>query len=328
MRRICAFACLVLATFALSTSTRAQRLPAELERRGVPTPGTASDSLFGFITTNTTLTAGPPGPVWRVIGDLYVQPNATLTIEPGVTLLFESNSDLLNSGDYFSKSELIIRGGLHAVGVALDSIKWASSSEITASWGQVKLEPGSFGVLERVAMRHATRALNVGTSSFAAHDNLIENCTTGIVTYQGSQVIDRWSIRQARFPIEARSTSVSVINCNMFSRNVPSPAIGINAVLPLLTVRFTTLNMTGNNTEYRLVNAQCDSLAIQDSEFRLGTTSSGDYFLTSSTPKVMLSRIKVFGNQSHGVYQSLTNAVLNVSIDHLTFPHRTGPFRG
>src|SRR5262245_24905128 len=73
-----------------------------------------SNQLFGFITTNTVLTYASPGPIYDVLGDLVVNPGVALTIEPGVTLRFASNQDILQGGDYPALTEIDVRGSLIA----------------------------------------------------------------------------------------------------------------------------------------------------------------------------------------------------------------------
>jgi len=51
----------------------------------------------------------------------------TLTIKPGVTLVFQANTDTLHGGDYFYRSELIIQGNLIANGRAGKPIVFTSN---------------------------------------------------------------------------------------------------------------------------------------------------------------------------------------------------------
>ncbi len=78
---------LLICLFVEWTGTRAEA--------GPPPP---ANELFGFISMDRTLTFAPPGPAYFVLGDVVVNPGVTLTIEPGVTLIFSANSDTLGGG--------------------------------------------------------------------------------------------------------------------------------------------------------------------------------------------------------------------------------------
>ncbi|MBD3336095.1 MAG: T9SS type A sorting domain-containing protein [Candidatus Eisenbacteria bacterium] len=104
--------------------------------------------LFGFIFEDSTWTAAPPGPVYRIIGDVFVMEGATLTIEPGVTVEFAPHTDLLNSGDYFELSEILVSGSLQALGAPSDSIIFTSADSSLDSWGHVRLLPDAAAAID------------------------------------------------------------------------------------------------------------------------------------------------------------------------------------
>src|SRR5262245_55040189 len=79
-------------------------------------PPPSTNILYGPITSDRTLTAASPGPIYDVIGDLTVNPGVTLTIEPGVTLRMTANSDFLASGNCIDKVEIEVQGQLRAEG--------------------------------------------------------------------------------------------------------------------------------------------------------------------------------------------------------------------
>ncbi|MBM4165887.1 MAG: choice-of-anchor D domain-containing protein, partial [Ignavibacteria bacterium] len=95
-------------------------------------------TVGGNITTNTTWsTVNSP---YRVISEVLVFNGAMLTIEAGVTVLFDSGTGLRigKSGSFNSDA-----GSLIALGTASDSIRFTSSSEDTAQWKGIVFDNGS-----------------------------------------------------------------------------------------------------------------------------------------------------------------------------------------
>lgn len=83
--------------------------------------------------------AGSP---YRLIGDVTVRPQATLTIEPGV-VVEAANSDSLGSGTSAAKVELIVQGALQANGTAASPVIFRGSSAANDAWYGISLEPAA-----------------------------------------------------------------------------------------------------------------------------------------------------------------------------------------
>jgi hypothetical protein len=153
--------------------------PADIEAYGIEDPDSV---LYGFVTTSLTLPATSPGPVYHVIGDLWVIPGATLTIEPGVTLKFDTDSDILNSGSYFDRCELIVEGTCSSVGSSIDPISYTADDTTAGQWGRIRLEDGSSGDFQYSRISHAHATLSIGLSSVTLDDILVRASRSGLTS--------------------------------------------------------------------------------------------------------------------------------------------------
>ena len=118
-------------------------------------PAALTSELYGFITTNRTLTFASPGPIYDVLGDLVVNPGVTLTVQPGVTLRFAANHDTLTGGDFPGLAELRVRGTLVCDASVGDSIYFKSSGPGSGEWGQIKVESTGSATLRKSSISGA-----------------------------------------------------------------------------------------------------------------------------------------------------------------------------
>ena len=156
---------------------------------------------------------------YLLTGDLTVDSGVSLTIDPGVTVLFLANSDSTSSGNYSQDSELIINGNLVARGTSSERITFASSSASPAAgdWGEIRLN--GMGVnFEYVDIKHANRGINaqiqadgdtlrIANSRFTLNSNALYHGAQGT----GAQVV----VRDNTFT----NTTDTVISANSYLYN-------------------------------------------------------------------------------------------------------------
>ena len=162
-------------------------LSAQPARSDIPNPPPPTNILYGFINSNATLTVASPGPIYYVVGDLIVNPGVTLSIQPGVTLRFAANRDTLGGGDYPSHTELRVRGHLVAQGTVADSIRFLSTNDGFAEWGQIRVDAGASVSLRRLVLMGAQLGLNaLGGSALGLAEMRIRDCGTGLTLAAGA----------------------------------------------------------------------------------------------------------------------------------------------
>lgn len=175
-RRVSAAVCLVLPALLALSSDAGPQPP-------------ATNTLYGFINANRTLTLTAPGPTYEVLGDLVIQPGVTLTVEPGVTLRFAANHDTLQGGDYLDKAEILVLGSLVARGNVTDSIRFVSSDGSPNSWGRIKVQSAGDLSLFRCSIRGCIQGVYApsGTATIQASLFVGGHSTTNTETYVGIQ---------------------------------------------------------------------------------------------------------------------------------------------
>ena len=127
---------------------------------------------------------------WRgtiiIAGDVTLEANSRLFIEPGTKILFETNRDLSKSGIDKTRSELVIRGTLIARGLRGKKITFSSksSSPRMGDWYGIQfLHLKSGSILEYCIIEYAYNGLTVKNSSLQINNNEIRyNYNAGIKT--------------------------------------------------------------------------------------------------------------------------------------------------
>ncbi len=182
-------------------------------------PQPTTNILYGFITSNRTLSFAPPGPLYDVVGDVIVQPGVTLAIEPGVTLRFASNRDTLGGGDYPTLCEIEVKGTMSADASAGDSIRFVSTSPDMGSWGLIRLWNSSSS-LRKLAITSATKGMVfVGGSGPSLRHSSFSNCATAIEAggTAGLEITDVL-VSGCTYGIIFPSGTGAILRCEVFGR--------------------------------------------------------------------------------------------------------------
>jgi hypothetical protein len=145
-----------------------------------------ANTLYGPITSNRTLTATSPGPIYEVLGDVVVTPGVTLTIEPGVELRFAANRDTLQGGGYPDLCEFRIQGALVANASANDSIRFLSSNGGAGEWAGIFLELGGTASLQHVAIRGGLNGIQCFGNATLSHLAVSASSAYGVILTGGS----------------------------------------------------------------------------------------------------------------------------------------------
>lgn len=184
----------------------------------------------------------------RLTGDVTVAPQATLTIEPGVTIEAAA-SDGIGSGQDAARVELVVRGALLADGTLEAPIVFRGASSGAGAWYGIALEPGAqASSLTHVRVSDAEIGLwSRAGGTVTLSDAAFQEVGTG-VRWQSSQGL---LIERARFE-SATAAAVHVED---------DGAQGVTATI--LASTFLT-NQTGVRATDRV------SLSVQRSTFAYG----------------------------------------------------------
>jgi len=184
---------------------------------------TSYAEFSGFITRDTTFTI--TNSPYSVDGDIFIPAGITVTIKPGVTFQFKATSDILQGGDYSTKSEIIIYGTLIAEGKpdSMITFKSYAGSNLTGEWGQIKTDLTGSLFCNFINIKNATRGLYFYKS--APYNRLI-------LTHSDFQYVTEEAIK-----IESANINKQLISANTFSNvgkavysNRPSAVFSHNTV--------------------------------------------------------------------------------------------------
>ncbi len=166
--------------------------PITLEDATVPSTSGESASysttVSGTISSDTTWSSNV-----LITGDVTVASGVTLTIDPGVTVLFDAGSDDQAGGTWTDRSELIVQGTLIAEGTSSNPIYFTSnaSSKAANDWGAITIRLSSTNSSIKYSVIHYatygvyfwTQNEGSGTLSATITNSLFEYNDSGIRTY-------------------------------------------------------------------------------------------------------------------------------------------------
>jgi len=162
----------------------------ESEDKLVRIPEITDPGIYGFITENT---------VWDlktspviIKGDLTIEKGIKLVISPGVEVKFLSK-DVISSGRFTDKSELIVKGTLVAVGENGESIRFTSGSVYPEKdgWGGIWFNAADGGTnnrLERCLIEYAKDGIRVDSTDTGFYNLRIERCSSSGIDISNSKV--------------------------------------------------------------------------------------------------------------------------------------------
>lgn len=120
-------------------------------------------------------------------GDVTVPAGTSLTVNPAAQVVAVGGADVLGTGTWPDRVELIVQGTLELPQAALPGAIFRSSYPTAGSWGGIRIDPGGSAILNGADIRDAKDAIRlngaVGTltwgTSLSSHTQ-ISNCQQGI----------------------------------------------------------------------------------------------------------------------------------------------------
>ena len=162
------------------------------------TPATAATGVGGEITTTTWTKANGP---YYVLNAITVPAGNTLTIEPGVDVIFEAYA------------QFIVQGQLYAIGTEADSIRFIKGS--AAQWGGLTLSEGDTSTLGYVRISDSfAGGVNIKNSTRVG----MTNCT---IANNSTPSNDGYGYGGG---IYCDASTVTLVNCTIANNSAPYAA--------------------------------------------------------------------------------------------------------
>lgn len=160
--------------------------------------GALTPSLVGHLFVNTTLTAAASPHL--VTGDLTIEPNVTLTIEPGAVVRFASATDQMGAGADTNRTELRVAGTLVADGTASLPIvmESAAASPARGNWYGVHFLAGSAAsIIDYATIRFAQYGVhsNAPAGSSVQRSTIEESSSYGVYVDSGNLDVSQVTVR-------------------------------------------------------------------------------------------------------------------------------------
>jgi|GEM_PF-1894520 len=155
----------------------------------LPTDFTATQTLSGEITTDTTLDANE---VYEIVGAVFVRSGATLTIPAGTFLFADASNNAAINGDVTAADVVVVSQGgiLNAIGTSDNPVIFSSASQVSGSWGGIVMM-GNAPINLAGGVGNAEVADNVGEDlpyGGTDADDSSGNLSYVILAYPGTQI--------------------------------------------------------------------------------------------------------------------------------------------
>ncbi|MEQ9499147.1 MAG: PKD domain-containing protein [Deltaproteobacteria bacterium] len=160
--------------------------------------GAVTPALVGHLFVNTTLTAAASPHM--VTGDLTIEPNVTLTIEPGAVVRFASGTDQMGANADTSRTELRVAGTLVADGTTTLPIvmESAAASPSRGDWYGVHFLAGaSSSIIDFASIRFARYGVhsNAPAGTTVQRTTIEESSSYGVYVTTGALDLDQAIVR-------------------------------------------------------------------------------------------------------------------------------------
>lgn len=155
----------------------------------LPTNFTATQTLTGEITTDTTLDANE---IYEIVGAVFVRSGVTLTIPAGTFLFADASNNAAINGDVTAADVIVVSQGgiLNAIGTADNPVIFSSASQVSGSWGGIVMM-GNAPINLAGGIGNAEVADNVGEDlpyGGTVADDSSGNLSYVILAYPGTQI--------------------------------------------------------------------------------------------------------------------------------------------
>ncbi|HRI67730.1 MAG TPA: DUF4215 domain-containing protein, partial [Polyangium sp.] len=271
-----------------------------------PTPG-----LYGVLWVNTTLnTAGSP---YTVPGDLTVGKNSTLTIDPGVTLNFTANSDIMGSGLDAAKGELVVKGTLNAIGTTMSPITLKSSNVAQSSWHGVVVDAiGTAATLNNVDLQGTYAGIRSDASGNVLSATNVSNTTTyyGLYLYAGTPTFTNLTVNGSVYgAVINGSASPTILGCTLRNHTNSGAYISVNGTMTNTTLTNCVITGTAGasyGVYASVIGNGSANVDVTNSTIHSNGTSGLGVYASSSTGSQATVNVKnsIITSQSYGVYRA------------------------
>ncbi len=247
-----------------------------LAYRGDPTPG-----LYGTLWTDTNLTTG----IWDLEGDLTVAPGVTLTIDPGATLRWAADTDIMEAYADPARGELRIEGTLRSLGLPGMEVLYESTGSSPSNWyGLHFLSSASGGLFFDGIIAEAVYGIRYS----AAADNPIDTVfidqsgQAGVMVDLGSPALNAITATNGEYGVHYTEAGGGTLdNCLIYNNN----SYGIYAT---------------NNTNVGTIDIEHCTIDGNLDGFRSDNSSGSEYDIIGSN---------ITNNVDYGVFESGNNDV-------------------